>query len=108
MNVDTVNILIKGLVSINVALITAFVIPWLKNRIGESKLAEIQKYAEIVVRCAEQIFSPEEWQRKKAYALSYITDKANEIGIEMTEEDLNSLIESTVNYIKYGTEYSKE
>ena len=101
MNNEMITVIIKALVAVLSVLITSVVIPYIKGKIGENKYNEIKYYVEYAVRCAEQIYTPEQWQEKKAYVKEYIIRKANEFGIDMTEEDINVLIEGIVNEVKH-------
>lgn len=106
-NKEIFEIMVKAIAMLLSVLISAVIIPYVKNRLGEGKLERLKEYAEIAVRCAEQIYTPEEWKLKKIYASEYVSSKVAELGIEMTIADIDALIEATVNLIKYGTEYSK-
>ena len=101
MNNEMVSVIVKAVVAVLSVLITSVVIPYIKGKIGENKYNEIKYYVEYAVRCAEQIYTPEQWQEKKAYVKEYIIRKANEFGIDMTEEDINVLIEGIVNEVKH-------
>ena len=107
MNTELITKLVEAIVTVVIVLISAYVIPWLKGKMGEDKYKEIKYYAEYAVRCAEQLYSGEQGREKKAFAMSYLVSKAKEVGIEMSEEDISILIESTVNLIKYGMEYNR-
>ena len=102
MNNEMITVIVKAVVAVLSVLITSVVIPYIKGKIGENKYNEIKYYVEYAVRCAEQIYTPEQWQEKKAYVKEYIIRKAKEFGIDMTEEDINVLIEGIVNEVKYG------
>ena len=82
-------------------MITSVVIPYIKEKIGENKYDTIKRYIIYAVRCAEQVYTPEQWQEKKAYVMAYISRKAEELGINMTAEDLDILIEGIVNEVKH-------
>ena len=82
--------------------LTAYVVPWLQQRIDTDKLDKIEEYTAIAVRCAEQIYTPEQWQEKKKYVYTYILDKAKEIGIRMDEKDIDLLVEGIVHEVKKG------
>lgn len=101
MNNEMVSVIVKAVVAVLSVLITSVVIPYIKGKTGENKYNEIKYYIEYAVRCAEQIYTPEQWQEKKAYVKEYIIRKANEFGIDMTEEDINILIEGVVNEVKH-------
>ena len=101
MNTEVITLVIKALVLALSALITTVVIPYIKGKVGENKYNEIKFYIEYAVRCAEQLYTPEQWDEKKKYVMNYILTKANELGVEMTEEDLNVLVEGIVNEVKH-------
>jgi len=101
---EVINELIKLIIPVISLILTAFVVPWIKSKISTEKLSELQKYTEIAVRCAEQIYTPEEWKEKKIYVMNYITQKVNEIGIEATQEDINLMVEGIVNLVKKNKE----
>ena len=102
MSADTLNILIKAIVTAISIILTTFVVPWLKSKIDDDKLVKLENYCSLAIRCAEQIYTTEEYQQKKAYVLDYISNKAEEIGIDATAEDLENIIEGLVNEIKKG------
>ena len=102
MNNEMVSVIVKAVVAVLSVLITSVVIPYIKGKIGENKYNEIKYYVEYAVRCAEQLYTPEQWQEKKAYVKEYIIRKAKDFGIDMTEEDINVLIEGIVNEVKHN------
>lgn len=101
MNSELITVIVKAIIAVLSVLITSVVIPYIKGKIGENKYEEIKYYVIYAVRCAEQVYKPEQWQEKKAYVMAYIIRKASELGIEMTDEDLNILIEGIVNEVKH-------
>ena len=100
MNPELITKLTEAIVSVVVILITAYVIPWLKNKVGDDKYATIVDFAEIVVRSAEKIYTPEEWAKKKEYAVELVSKKAKEIGIDLSVEEINAIIEGAVQAVK--------
>jgi len=101
MNNEMITVIIKSVVAILSVLITSVIIPYIKEKIGESKYEEIKLYVEYAVRCAEQLYTSEQWQEKKAYVKAYIIRKAAELGVNMSDEDLDILIEGIVNEVKH-------
>lgn len=90
-----------GIITILVAIITGFLIPWLKSKVSQSDMEKLTYYIDMAVRCAEQIYTPEQWEQKKAYVTSYITDLCNKtFKLNLSAEDINILIEGAVNQIK--------
>ena len=93
-----------AIISIAGTLITAYVIPWIKANISEKDFNKIIKWSRLAVRCADQIFTPEQWEQKKEYVMQYIIDKCNKLGLKLSEVDINTLIEAMVNQIHHGGE----
>lgn len=104
MNAETTKALIEAIATIIGIILTTYIIPVLKQRIDGDKLKTIREYTEIAVRCAEQIYTPEQWQDKKKYVYNYILEKAGEIGIAMEPPDIDLLVEGIVNQVKHGGE----
>ena len=100
MSPELITKLVEAIVTVILLLISAYVIPWLKNKIGEDKYATIVEFAEIVVRSAEKIYTQEEWAQKKRYAVEMVSAKVKELGIELTAEEINAIIEGAVQAVK--------
>lgn len=93
-----------AIISIAGALVSAYLIPWIKNNISAKDMETIVFWVRFAVRCADQLFTPEDWEQKKQYVLAYIIDMAAKLGIKLSEEDINVLIEAAVNEIHHGGE----
>lgn len=100
MNTEMITKLTEAIVTVVVVLITAYVVPWLKGKIGENKYNQILIFAETCVRSAEKIYTPEEWAQKKRYAVEMVQKKAGELGITITQEEINAIIEGAVQAVK--------
>lgn len=90
-----------------VLLVSAYLIPWLKTKISEEKLEELEKFCEQAVRAAEQLYTPEEYKLKKAYVLSLINEQIEKLGIGLNEAEIDAIIEGIVNYVKHNKEYGE-
>lgn len=82
----------QALITLAVALITAFVIPWLKRKIGSEKMSEFLKWVDIAVKAAEQLYSTTEGDKKKLYVVQFLSDK----GFKVDTATLDSAIEAAV------------
>lgn len=100
MNPDLITELTKAIVSVVLILISAYLIPWLKNYIGDDKYQTILDFAEITVRAAEKIYTVDEWAQKKVYVVNMVSRKANELGIEIDEKEINAIVEGAVQAVK--------
>lgn len=95
--------LVGACFTVVMCLISAYVIPWLKTKINSEQIALIEVMIEKAVRCAEQIYTPDEWQKKKEYVLEYIIELVNtNFSIDLSEADLDLMIEGIVNEVKRG------
>ena len=93
--------IVSAIITIITALITAYVIPWLKTRINENQLAQLNRYIELAVRCANQIYTKEQWIEKKEFVLNYITEVVNDkFSLSLNELDIDMMIEGFVNEVK--------
>lgn len=91
MNIDYTD-LIQAIIALFSAIITGFLIPYLKRKLSEQKLEELQKWVSVAVKAAEQLFSGQTGQQKKEYVVAFLLSK----GIVFDVEDVTALIESEV------------
>ena len=56
--------IIVSVLSLIVAILTGVLVPYLKQKYGETKIAQTQQYVDIAVRAAEQLFKTEQAQEK--------------------------------------------
>lgn len=95
--------IIKAVLALITALVSAFFIPWLKTKIDAETLKKISTYVDIAVSAAEQIYTAMDGNAKKAYVLRYLADK----GIQFDSETIDNLIEAAVlklHHELYGSE----
>lgn len=83
-------------------LLIVHIIPWFETLQDAKKKELIEEWTIFAVRFAEQVLGddPSKNGEKKQFVLNYILRKAEEIGLKATEQDLNVLVEATVNLIK--------
>lgn len=77
-------------------LITMYVIPFLRAKIGNEKFNEYLEWAKKAVECAEMIFGPGEGAQKKAYCIEVLTRIINSKKEIITAEQLEVIIEAAV------------
>lgn len=98
MNIDITPI-VEAIVALIAALITAFVIPWLKSKLTAEKLEKIKLWVQIAVEAAEQLYTGSgRGAEKKAYVVDFLNSK----GYTLDPDSLDKLIEAAVfNLPKY-------
>lgn len=97
---EVTTVALKCLIMILTTLITAVVIPFIRQKMGEEKWKRLQEYTEYAVMCAEQIYGRDQCEAKKSYVMGFIITKAEEIGLNISEKDIDLLIEGIVYAIK--------
>lgn len=93
---ETINLIVM----ICAAIVSAYVIPYIRKSIGDKKLQDIADWAERAVLFAQQTMTAESGAERKAYVLEYLTSYAKEYKIPITDEQINILIESAVKSMK--------
>lgn len=98
-------IIFEAIITLILAIMTGVVIPFIRSKVEEHQWQTLCRFAEIGVRTAEQEILLN--GKKREYVIEYVTAKAKEIGLNMTEEDISNLVEFTVNSVKYGQTYTR-
>lgn len=89
---DLTNV-ISAIITLIVALITTFLIPYIKVKIDKEKLEKMESWVKIAVQAAEKIYKESgQGEKKKAYVMAYLKEKGYKVDIDT----LNNLIESAV------------
>ena len=75
------------------AVITTFVIPWIKTKTTAAQREEISEWVKIAVTAAEQIYTGQgRGKEKKAYILKFLSEK----NLKIDEKSVDLMIESAV------------
>ena len=79
------------------AIITAYVVPFIKNKIGTEQLNTISYWVGKSVEAAEILFNvPKSGEQKKAYVVDFINKMFNSKKTVITEEQIEVLLEAAV------------
>lgn len=93
--------IILALIPVSGTIITLYVIPLLKEKIGNAKLEKYEEWAKLAVRSAEMIFKEQGMGTdKKAYVVKFLNDMFNKKKVVITEEQIEILIEACVKQMK--------
>ena len=85
--------IIEAVFALLAAIITAVVIPYIKNRTTAQQQAEINAWVRIAVTAAEQVYKGTgRGEEKKAFVLEWLKSH----GVTVDTEKLDALIESAV------------
>lgn len=91
MNFDITDI-IEGVVVLISALVTTFLLPYLRQRLSDEKRQKLTFWIETAVRAAEQLYGSKAGQQKKDYVVAFLLSK----GIVADIDEVTALIESEV------------
>ena len=95
--------IISAVIALISALISAFLIPWIKTKIDADKLQTLRTYVEIGVKAAEQLYAATDGEEKKAYVINFLAEH----GIRFDVSTIDQLIEAAVlqlHHELYGSE----
>jgi len=99
MNETLFNIILL-LVPVLATVITVYIVPLIKAKVGDENLATIVKWVTYAVKCAEMIFTQEkQGEEKKQYVIDFIDGLFNKKKVVITKEQIEVLIEAAVKEI---------
>ena len=84
--------LFNGLIALASVILTAYIIPLLKQSLSSKQLENVRLAVNTSVRAAEMLFSTEQGEAKKKWVLDYLASQ----NIVVDEKQLNALIEEAV------------
>lgn len=83
---------INAVIALIAALITAFVIPWLKSKTTAQEREELLKWVEIAVMAAQQLYYQLDGAKRKEYVRNFLNLK----GYDVTDNEIDNAIEAAV------------
>ena len=93
--------IIMALLFILCTIITRYIVPYIKAKIGTEKLSEYEYWVNIAVKAAEMLWTETgHGTDKKQYVVDFMNNMFNSKKIVITEEQINLLIESAVKQLK--------
>lgn len=85
--------IVEAIIALIAAVITVFVIPWIKSKTTSQQRKDIIAWVDIAVSAAEQIYNgPGRGMEKKNYVLKYLNSK----GLKIDDATIDMMIESAV------------
>ena len=99
MNLDITDIIEAAVVLIS-ALVTTFLLPFLKQRLSDEKRQKLIFWVETAVKAAEQLYGSKTGQQKKDYVVAFLLSK----GIVADVDEVTALIESEVYKLTKATD----
>lgn len=84
--------IINAVIALLAALISAFVIPWLKRKTNEQDRETLLKWVEIAVAAAQQLYHQLEGAERKQYVRAFLASK----GYDVNDHEVDNAIEAAV------------
>lgn len=96
MDRDILMQLLKLIIMVATALITTYLIPWIKSHTDSEKMYSVMRWAHEAVMAAEQIYGAQTGPTKKEYALKFLKKITEAAKIDISDAELLMLIEAAV------------
>lgn len=84
--------IINAAIALLAAVVTAFVIPWIKRNTTQKDREEMLKWVEIAVAAAQQLYHQLDGAERKEYVRNYLNAK----GYDVNDKDVDNAIEAAV------------
>lgn len=92
--------IVKVAVMLAVLVITRYVVPWIRDKIGADQLAVAEKWAKYAVLKAQQVLWEEDGADKKTYVTEFLKEILIAKNIALSDEQVDVLIEAAVKQMK--------
>lgn len=92
--------IVKIIVMFAALVVTRYLVPWVKEKIGADKLAVAEKWAKYAVLKAQQVLWSESGADKKTYVSEFLKEILIDKNIALSDEQLDVLIEAAVKQMK--------
>ena len=93
--------IISAVLTIIAALISAFVIPFLKSKLSETQRTRIMDYVSVAVMAAEKLFPSVDGEKmgkeKLEYVANFLETKGITFNVDDVHDEIRVMIESAVN-----------
>ena len=101
---EIVTIALRLVVAVLIAVVIPALKAWMKSKIENEKLGQIQEWARSAVYAAEQVYKQyktidPDGEKRKHYARVAIMTVSSRLGLELTDKEINTLIEAAVNEV---------
>lgn len=97
--------IIEALVSLLLAVVTAFLIPFIREKLGDFKYSRLESAIRLFVDAAEQLYGSGQGEKKLQYVLERAKEKIEKLGITIDPEELRAIIEAAVFDLNDGEVY---
>ncbi|MCX4340968.1 MAG: phage holin [Lachnospiraceae bacterium] len=97
---DFVMEILKVIVMLAVILVTRYLVPWIRAKIGAEQLEEVKTWVNAAVLMAQQVYDAKPGAERKAIVVDMIRKMLTKKNIDISAEQLDTLIEAAVKAMK--------
>lgn len=91
---------IKIVVMVVALVVARYLVPWLKEKIGADRMAQIEKWTKYAVEMAQQVHWSQPGKDRKAIVTEFLREILTAKNISISDEQLDVLIEAAVKEMK--------
>lgn len=92
--------IVKVVLMVAIFVVTTYLVPWIKAKIGAEKMAAIEKWTKYAVEMAQQVYWSKPGQDRKAIVTEILKEILTAKNIAISDEQLDILIEAAVKEMK--------
>ncbi len=92
--------ILRLLVMLAVFVVTYSLLPWIRGKIGQDRLAEITKWVDTAVLMAQQVYQAKTGAERKAIVIAILKEMLAAKNISISDAQLDMLIEAAVKAMK--------
>lgn len=92
MNMTNLTPLFEAFIALAAAIITGFLIPWLKRKTTAQEREELLTWVNIAVTAAQQLYHTADGAKRKKYVLDFLYNK----GYDVNDKEIENAIEAAV------------
>lgn len=90
-------LILEFAVAVAAIAVTLFLVPWLREKLGQERAERLEELIWKAVQAAEQLFGPERGAEKKAYVVQYLAAQgidaaAHDADIEAAVLQINQIV----------------
>lgn len=91
---------LRLVVLLAVFVVTCYLIPWIRGKIGQDRLDEITRWVNTAVLMAQQVYNAKTGAERKAIVIDLLKDILIAKNISISDNQLDMLIEAAVKQMK--------
>ena len=91
---------LRLVVLLAVFVVTCYLIPWIRGKIGQDRLDEITRWVNTAVLMAQQVYNAKTGAERKAIVIDLLKDILIAKKISISDNQLDMLIEAAVKQMK--------